>query len=228
MKKRMFLLSIFILTFTFCQFKGTASAGVRVILQPWWPLPLVVFPIVPPPGPLPPPPAEHYQSGYLNLDVRPPDTEVLVNGEYRGMARDFYSAPGYLELLKGEYRITLRKKGYNPVSFIVRIIPGQLLTLDVTMDQTKEPGKEDRVYQLDIESTGHLEFDVSPPDAAVYIDGNFYGIASQFREDTNALVLRAGSHHIEIVRPGHSTYVRDINIMKSERRKIKITLDKKE
>lgn len=230
MKKRVFLLSMFITTLTLCQLEGIASAHVRIILEPWWPLPLVVFPVLPPPRPLPPPPpAEVYQSGYLNLDVRPSDAEVFVDGEFRGIAKDFDGSPSYLELLKGEHRITLRKKGYSAVSFIVRAIPGQLLTLDVTMDQTKESIKpEDRVYQLEIDGTGRIEFDINPPDSAVYIDGNFYGIASQFKETSNALVLRAGSHHVEIIRPGYSAYVRDISIAKDERRKLKVTLDRKE
>ncbi len=226
----LFTLITLMTAFVLFHLEDTAYAHVRVIIGPW-PIPIVVFPVVPPPAPLPsPPPPEVAQVGYLNLDVRPQDAKVYVDDEYRGIAHDFDGSPSYLTLHRGQHRITFKKEGYSPVSFIVKVVAGELITLDVTMNLIKEsaPSPEEKVYQLDMDSTGYVEFDVSPPDAAVYIDNEFYGTASRFRDVSNTLILRTGAHHIEIIRPGHISYVGDITLKKGERKKMKITLDRKE
>lgn len=215
-----------------CQFQGIAVAHTKIIINPWWPAPLVIFPVVPPPqGPLPspPPPPEGYNTGFVNIDVRPPDAEIFIDGEFRGLAKDFSSAPGYFELFRGEHRITLKKAGFATVSFIVRIIPGELVTLDIALEPATEDTKaQDRIYQLDTDKTGHLTFDISPPDAAIYINGNFYGIASNLKDVSGSLLLRAGKHHLEVVRPGYIAYESDIILLSNEKKRIKIRLERKE
>jgi len=55
---------------------------------------------------------------------------------------------------------------------------------------------------------GTLRCDVQPPDASVYVDGDFKGTGRQL----SALSLPAGRHRIEIVRPGFRTVERDVEI----------------
>ncbi|MEW6067875.1 MAG: PEGA domain-containing protein [Nitrospirota bacterium] len=234
MKKKIIILSILILASMLFQFVDIVSAHVRVVVGPWWPRAIVFFPIVPAPAPVvvppPPPPAKPYL-GYINVNVHPKDAEVSVDGEYRGIADDFDGIPSYLVLSEGSHKITFRKKGYSSVSFVVNVIPAQAITLDITMETIKEetaPSVEERIYQLDMEGVGYVELDIKPSDAVIYIDGYFYGVASQFKETAETVALKSGSHQIEILKPGYVTYTANMLIEKGKTKILKITLDKKE
>ena len=83
-------------------------------------------------------------------------------------------------------------------------------------DGRYEPGNEprpsrdradgyDRAESADM---GSLRCDVQPPDASVYVDGDFKGTGRQL----HALSLPAGRHRVEIVRPGFRTVEREVEI----------------
>lgn len=55
---------------------------------------------------------------------------------------------------------------------------------------------------------GTLTLDVAPGDASVYVDGEFYGKASQ----VSRVELPAGRHRIEVVRPGYRTEEADVDV----------------
>src|SRR5207245_11614738 len=55
---------------------------------------------------------------------------------------------------------------------------------------------------------GTLRVDAQPPDASVYVDGEFRGTARQLQ----ALSLPAGRHRLGIVRPGYRTVEREVEI----------------
>ncbi len=55
---------------------------------------------------------------------------------------------------------------------------------------------------------GELRLDVQPADASVYVDGEFYGKASQVAR----LELPAGRHRVEVVRPGYKTVEKEVDI----------------
>jgi len=68
--------------------------------------------------------------------------------------------------------------------------------------------------------TGHLRLDVRPPDASVYVDGEFWGNA---REATS-LVLRSGRHAIEVVRPGFDVARRDVDVLRGQTTDLRVEL----
>lgn len=69
---------------------------------------------------------------------------------------------------------------------------------------------------------GEVFFEIEPSDASVYVDGEFYGKASQ----VTRLELAAGRHRIEVVRPGYRTEETEIEIG-SEARKVVVKLDRR-
>ncbi len=61
---------------------------------------------------------------------------------------------------------------------------------------------------------GELFLNIEPGDASVYIDGEFYGKASE----VSRLDLPAGRHRIEVVRPGYRTEETEVNIERESKR----------
>lgn len=69
---------------------------------------------------------------------------------------------------------------------------------------------------------GALRFNVRPDDASVYVDGTFSGSA----RDLSRVPLPAGSHRIEIVRPGYRTYDRDVDVPSGESIDLSVDLER--
>ncbi len=59
---------------------------------------------------------------------------------------------------------------------------------------------------------GGLSFDVTPPTAEVYIDGEDAGEVDDFTANAQPLTVGAGSHHIEIDAPGYRPMAFDVDV----------------
>ncbi|MGE3274183.1 MAG: PEGA domain-containing protein [Vicinamibacterales bacterium] len=62
-----------------------------------------------------------YDIGSVRLKVKPEDAEVYVDGYYAGVVDDFDGIFQSLKLDSGAYRIEIRKEGYEPLTFDVRV-----------------------------------------------------------------------------------------------------------
>jgi len=63
---------------------------------------------------------------------------------------------------------------------------------------------------------GGVRLDVTPRDAAVYVDGYYAGIVDDFDGAWQRVALEPGPHRFEIVAPGHETLVFEVNIRTNE------------
>jgi hypothetical protein len=70
-----------------------------------------------------------YELGSVKLKVKPRDAEVFVDNYFAGYVDDFDGLWQALKLDRGGYRIELRKPGYEPLRFDVRVQPDRTLTL---------------------------------------------------------------------------------------------------
>ena len=105
---------------------------------------------------------------------------------------------------------------------------------DMSMDRDRDPGPDrtesarevdsDRRYEAPSRTPGRgeLQLDVQPGDASVYVDGEFYGKASQ----VTRLELTAGRHRVEVVRPGYKTVEQEVDIDRDPAR-ITVRLDRR-
>jgi hypothetical protein len=66
--------------------------------------------------------------GSVKLKVRQRDAEVWVDGYYAGTVDDFDGTFQALKLDSGPYRIEIRKPGFPPLAFDVRVQPGRTIT----------------------------------------------------------------------------------------------------
>jgi hypothetical protein len=68
--------------------------------------------------------------GALDLDLKPGDTQIWLDGQYIGIADRFDGWPGYLWLEEGDYHFVFYREGYRTIAREYRIRPG--LVIDVT------------------------------------------------------------------------------------------------
>jgi hypothetical protein len=81
------------------------------------------------------------------------------------------------------------------------------------------PRGGDQPYRPD---SGRVRLDVRPPDASVYVDGQFQGPAG----DVGELILPPGPHRVEVVRPGFRTEERDVQVEPRSARTLTIELSR--
>jgi hypothetical protein len=63
---------------------------------------------------------------------------------------------------------------------------------------------------------GGVRLDVTPRDAAVYVDGYYAGIVDDFDGAWQRVALAPGAHRFEIVSPGFETLTFDVNVRGNE------------
>jgi hypothetical protein len=69
---------------------------------------------------------------------------------------------------------------------------------------------------------GMLRMAVRPPDAAIYLDGRFWGSG----HDVSTLRLPEGRHRVEVMRPGFRTYTHDFEVNADRPVQLSITLER--
>ncbi len=63
---------------------------------------------------------------------------------------------------------------------------------------------------------GGVSFEITPPDADVYVDGGYAGRVGQFTPNAPPLALAPGSHRIELDAQGYDPIVFDVNVAPGE------------
>ena len=62
-------------------------------------------------------------------------------------------------------------------------------------------------------AAGGLSFEINPPEAGVYVDGQYIGMVGQFTPNQPPLSLAPGRHHVEIREPGFEIVAFDVDIL---------------
>ena len=65
--------------------------------------------------------------GGMSFEVDPYDAAIFIDGEYAGVAGDFGPNAQPLTLRSGTYRVEIQASGYEPVTFNVNVMPGQVI-----------------------------------------------------------------------------------------------------
>jgi hypothetical protein len=67
------------------------------------------------------------QYGGVALEITPGEASVYVDGGYAGLVRDFDGTKQTLTLAAGHHRIDINAQGFEPMSFEVDTVPGQIV-----------------------------------------------------------------------------------------------------
>ncbi len=70
-----------------------------------------------------------------------------------------------------------------------------------------------------------LDLRVTPPNAAIYVDGRFVGTAEELGRLERGLAVAAGKHRIEVVAPGLPPKSLDVDVTEGQRQQIVVDLD---
>lgn len=62
-------------------------------------------------------------------------------------------------------------------------------------------------------NAGGVTFEVNPPDAQIFVDGNYYGVAEDFDGTKQPLTLQLGQHRVELRRQGYQVVTFDVNVI---------------
>lgn len=183
----------------------------------------------------------------VETDLRPKKAEVLLDDEPVGQARDYngswdvlavapgdhmleFSYPGHMSLRVyldarpgGRYRITealVKGEGIDPRSTELPPEPPveQARTVSTTVAPAVPPREQGSL------SHGLLRVQASPPDAAVYLDGEFLARADELARMHGALPVAEGRHVIEVVRPGYEARRVEIEVGGDEPVKVTVEL----
>ena len=143
------------------------------------------------------------------------DSGVWIDGNYVGYVKELKGDKKVL-LLPGKHQIVVRQAGYTEFTRELVIEPGQVQEIQVKMELL--PGAK----TPDI--TSELKVTVQPKRAAVFLDGNYVGHASELGGKFHSLLVSPGKHTIKIELPGYRTFETIVEVVAGQKSEVKTEL----
>ena len=145
------------------------------------------------------------------------DSGVWIDGEYVGFLKELKGNKKVL-LLPGEHQLEVRQSGYDKFERKILVEPGQVQTVQVAMHLS--PGAR----PPDVTAT--LKVTVQPGRAAVFLDGQYIGHASELGGAVHSLSISPGKHRIKVELPGYRTFETEVNLLQGQKSEVKTELVK--
>lgn len=158
--------------------------------------------------------------GLLRLFVQPEDTEIFVDGEFLGLARDVTDRA--FSVQPGEHRVELRSGGFSRY-FDVYVSPGATTFFgkDLTLEGSAEEYSEDLGGPIEDDDSSPTEVNnglvvirVEPEDAEIFINDRSLGSAQGLAEA--GIILPEGSHIIRAKASGYLPYEETLQVSADE------------
>jgi hypothetical protein len=145
------------------------------------------------------------------------DSGVWIDGNYVGYVKELKGKKKVL-LLPGKHQIVVRQAGYTEFARELVIEPGQAQEVQVAMQLL--PGAKTP------DVTSELKLTIHPKRAAVFLDGNYVGHASELGGKFHSLEVSPGKHRIKVELPGYRTFETDVNVLVGQKSEMKTELIK--
>ena len=143
------------------------------------------------------------------------DAGVWIDGTYVGYVKELKGDKKVL-LLPGRHQITARQSGYGDFVKDVIVEPGQTQRVRVAMRLL--PGARPPSI------TAELKLTVEPGRAAVFVDDNYAGHASEFGGSLHSLLISPGKHRIRVALPGYQTFETEVSLLAGQKFEVKTEL----
>lgn len=172
--------------------------------------------------------------GAFDLNVRPKKAEVYLDGQYIGTAGKYDGFPDHLWLEQGSYELIFYRPGLATEKRVLSIYPGVVVDVRLRLEPGESVAPSELTTaaraagamaevrsayerqasaapaagkgEMDTRAApGRVRLSVLPADASVYMDGRLLGSGDEVARLHSGLVVDAGSHFIEVVRPGYET-----------------------
>jgi PEGA domain len=142
---------------------------------------------------------------------------VWVDGTYVGYVKELKGDKKVL-LLPGKHEVIVRQSGYGDFVQEVVVEPAQKQTLRVAMHLI--PGARPPAI------TSELKLTVDPGRAAVFLDDNYAGHASDFGGKVHSMLISPGKHRIKVELPGYRTFETEVTLFAGQKSEVKTELVK--
>ncbi len=128
------------------------------------------------------------EMGRFRTRVSPHVAGVFIEGKYYGNASMFASADRAITLKPGVYNVELVDPRYETLNVRVTIEAGEVSTLRRRMTPA--------MYEVG-GPLGELRVD-DFENAAVYLNGKYYGNSDEFQTFGSVLLIKAGKYHLKV------------------------------
>jgi hypothetical protein len=143
------------------------------------------------------------------------DSGVWIDGEYIGYVKELKGDKKVL-LLPGKHQIAVRQAGYVEFTRDIVVEPGEAQEVQVKM--LLLPGAKTP------DVTSELKVTVQPKRAAVFLDGNYVGHASELGGKLHSLLVSPGKHKIKVELPGYRTFETEVDVLAGQKSEVKTEL----
>jgi hypothetical protein len=145
------------------------------------------------------------------------DSGVWVDGTYIGYVKELKGKKKVL-LLPGKHQIVVRQAGYTDFTRDIIAEPEGVQSIKVSM--LLLPGAKTP------DVTSELKLTIHPKRAAVFLDGNYVGHASELGGKFHSLQVSPGKHRIKVELPGYRTFETDVDVLVGQKSEMKTELVK--
>jgi hypothetical protein len=208
--------------------------------------PLLLAQWIPNPQPYPPPAysprSGNYgrnaqASGWIHVDVNPPDAEVFLNGLPMGKEGNAYEEG----VLVGRYKVEAKKEGYLDYTQFVDVYPAAMERIKINLRKVtaKKVPPPSEPYEggplpkrvppaADAnagpgQTWGWVHVETNPGGARVFLDGNLMGPGESGGFEERVL---PGRHKVEVKKEGYLDHAEFIDVQASVKERMRITLKK--
>ncbi len=179
----------------------------------------------------------------LELDLKPRKTVLILDGEDLGKARTFNGNRNLLPVAPGRRSFLFQAGGYRTFTVEIDVKAGTMYRLEHFLQKgegddpasvhlepvTENAGTVSTQPQRSAHETGVqkglLKITVQPQDAAVYLDEEFIGRGGELSALHGALPVAAGTHTLEVVRPGYRPFNIQVEVKAGQRASVETTLE---
>src|SRR5580692_8897636 len=145
------------------------------------------------------------------------DSGVWIDGNYVGYVKELKGKKKVL-LLPGKHQIAVRQAGYADFTRDIIVEPEGVQSIKVSMHLL--PGAKTP------DVTSELKLTIHPKRAAVFLDGNYVGHASELGGKFHSLQVSPGKHRIKVELPGYRTFETDVDVLVGQKSEMKTELVK--
>ncbi|HMK65890.1 MAG TPA: PEGA domain-containing protein [Thermodesulfobacteriota bacterium] len=178
-------------------------------------------------------------SGWIHVDVNPPDAEVFLNGLPMGREGNAYEEG----VLVGRYKVEVKKEGYLDHTQFVDVYPAAMERIKINLRKVTAkkvpppsepyeggllpkkvpPSADAKAGPGQSQNWGWVHVETTPGGARVFLDGNLMGPGENSGFEERVL---PGRHKVEVKKEGYLDHAEFVDVQASVKERLRVSLKK--